>query len=212
MEITRLTLGELGTNCYVVESVTGNAAVIDPADDAEAILRELEKNDAELQLILLTHGHFDHTGAVAELKEKTGARVYIHEKDECMTDDTIKNVAYLSPGYEYKPFTADVLLTGGDIINLAEIEFSVMNTPGHTAGSVMYFAEDCIFAGDTIFEGSIGRTDFYSGDYAEQRKSLEKIAALTDDYKIYPGHGGSTTLKQEKLYNPFLSHSDSDIF
>lgn len=158
MEIKTLTLGELATNCYIVISAAGNAAVIDPADDAQRILDTLGKDNAELKMILLTHGHFDHTGAVADLKEQTGAKVYIHSKDECMLDDTIKNVAYLCPGYSYKPFTADVLVSDGDIIRLDEIEFSVMHTPGHTAGSVVYFADNCMFAGDTIFEGSAGRT------------------------------------------------------
>ena len=146
MEIKTLTLGELATNCYIVISAAGNAAVIDPADDAQRILDTLGKDNAELKMILLTHGHFDHTGAVADLKEQTGAKVYIHSKDECMLDDTIKNVAYLCPGYSYKPFTADVLVSDGDIIRLDEIEFSVMHTPGHTAGSVVYFADNCMQA------------------------------------------------------------------
>ena len=179
-----------------------------PLSNFKISLKELKKVDA----ILLTHGHFDHTGAVADLKEQTGAKVYIHSKDECMLDDTIKNVAYLCPGYSYKPFTADVLVSDGDIIRLDEIEFSVMHTPGHTAGSVVYFADDCMFAGDTIFEGSAGRTDFYSGDYIAQRNSLARIAALREDYLIYPGHGNSTTLKQEKKFNQFLGQSPVDFF
>ena len=212
MEIRTLTLGELDTNCYIVISAAGNAAVIDPADEAQKVLDVLKTENAELKMILLTHGHFDHTGAVAQLKEETGAKVYLHEKDECMTDDTIKNVAYLCPGFEYKPYTADKLLSEGDIIRLDEIEFSVINTPGHTAGSVMFFAENCIFAGDTIFEGSVGRTDFYSGDYTAQKKSLARIAALREDYIIYPGHGSSTTLNQEKKFNPYLSVDPISFF
>lgn len=212
MEVKTLTLGELGTNCYIVTSAAGNAALIDPADDAQRILDMLSAENAELKMILLTHGHFDHTGAVADLKEQTGAKVYIHAKDECMLDDTIKNVAYLCPDYSYKPFTADVLLSGGDIIRLDEVEFSVMSTPGHTAGSVVFFADNCIFAGDTIFEGSAGRTDFYSGDYIAQRNSLARLAALREDCLIYPGHGGTTTLKQEKQFNPFLGQSSVDFF
>ena len=212
MEVKTLTLGELGTNCYIVTRAAGNAAVIDPADDAQRILDTLSAENAELKIILLTHGQYDHTGAVADLKEQTGAKVYIHAKDECMLDDTIKNVAYLCPDYSYKPFTADVLLSGGDIIRLDEVEFSVMSTPGHTAGSVVFFADNCMFAGDTIFEGSAGRTDFYSGDYIAQRNSLARLAALREDYLIYPGHGETTTLKQEKQFNPFLGQSSVDFF
>ncbi len=205
MQIFPLTLGDLETNCYIIASDDGNAAVIDPAAECEAIMQVLEEENLYLTKILLTHGHFDHTGAVAELKEKTGAKVYLHEKDVCMVNDTIKNVAYLDPYFEYKPYEADVLLSGGDVIFLDELEFSVMHTPGHTAGSVMYFIDDCIFAGDTIFEGSAGRTDFYSGDINAQRKSLERIYALRENYMIYSGHGFDTTLENEKKYNPFLA-------
>ena len=117
-----------------------------------------------------------------------------------------------APTIHTEPFSADKLLSDGDIIRLDEIEFSVMNTPGHTAGSVVYFADNCMFAGDTIFEGSAGRTDFYSGDYIAQRNSLARLAALREDYIIYPGHGGSTTLKQEKKFNPYLGQSPVDFF
>ena len=205
MNIITMTLGELGTSCYLVSSKSKNAAMIDPAGNADYIMSTLEKNNLTLKMILLTHGHFDHTGAVSDLVSQTGAKVYIHKNDECMLDDTNRNVAYLAPGFVYKPFSADVLLSDGDKISLDEIEFRVMLTPGHTAGSVMYFAENCIFSGDTIFEGSVGRTDFYSGDFTAQRESLKKIADLEGDYIIYPGHGGSTTLKQEKKYNPYLT-------
>lgn len=214
MKVISMTLGELGTSCYIVASDSKNAAVVDPAADPERIMAKLNENGLTLKMILLTHGHFDHTGAAAELIQKTGAKVYIHEKDECMLNDTtgVKNVSYLMPGYEYKPFSADVLLYGGDSFDLDEINFTVMNTPGHTAGSVMYFADNCIFAGDTVFEGSVGRTDFYSGDFKAQKQSLKRIAALQDDYVIYPGHGGSTTLKQEKQFNPYLADSRYDDF
>ena len=129
-----------------------------------------------------------------------------------MLDNTVKNVAYLMPGFEYKPFTADVILSGGDSFEMDELIFDVMSTPGHTAGSVMYFTGNTIFSGDTIFEGSVGRTDFYSGDYMEQRKSLKRIALLREDYIIYPGHGGSTTLNQEKKFNPYLKNAMADLF
>lgn len=213
MKIISMTLGELGTSCYLVASNKANAAMIDPAGNADRIISALEKNKLTLKMILLTHGHFDHTGAVSDLVSITSAKVYIHKNDACMLDNTNKNVAYLVPGFVYKPFSADVLLSDGDTICLDEIEFKVMLTPGHTAGSVMYFAENCIFSGDTIFEGSVGRTDFYSGDFTAQRDSLKKIAALEDDYIIYPGHGGSTTLNQEKKFNPYLSDGRfSDFF
>lgn len=212
MKVIPLTLGAMETSCYIIASEMNSAAVVDPADNAKKIMAEISGNGLILKEILLTHGHFDHTGAVADLKEMTGAKVYIHEKDVCMLDNTVKNVAYLMPGFEYKPFTADVILSGGDSFEMDELIFDVMSTPGHTAGSVMYFTGNTIFSGDTIFEGSVGRTDFYSGDYMEQRKSLKRIALLREDYIIYPGHGGSTTLNQEKKFNPYLKNAMADLF
>jgi glyoxylase-like metal-dependent hydrolase (beta-lactamase superfamily II) len=206
MQIITMNLGELETSCYLLISDEGNAAMIDPAGDCDKIIEALSVNSVVLTKILLTHGHFDHTGAVAQLKDITGAKVYIHANDECMLNDTIKNVAYLVPGYDYKPFQADVLLTGGDMIFLDELEISVMHTPGHTKGSVMYFVNDCIFTGDTIFEGSVGRTDFYSGDITAQRETLKRISALRTNYTLYPGHGDSTTLENEKKHNIYLGN------
>lgn len=129
MEIKTLTLGELGTNCYIVISAAGNAAVIDPADDAQRILDTLGKENAELKMILLTHGHFDHTGAVADLKEQTGAKVYIHSKDECMLDDTIKNVAYLCPGHSYKPLLPMCLFPTGTSYALMRLNSALCIPP-----------------------------------------------------------------------------------
>ena len=208
MQIITMNLGELDTSCYLLASDEGNAAMIDPAGDVDRIIEALSENSLVLKKILLTHGHFDHTGAVAQLKEITGAKVYLHADDECMLSDTIKNAAYLVPGYNYTPFEADVLLSGGDMIFLDELEISVMHTPGHTKGSVMYFVNNSIFTGDTLFEGSVGRTDFYSGDIKAQRESLKRISALKENYTLYPGHGGATTLEDEKKYNPYLSSSN----
>ncbi|MCH5323820.1 MAG: MBL fold metallo-hydrolase [Eubacterium sp.] len=208
MKIITMNLGELDTSCYIVVSDSGNAAVIDPADNAEHILDVLGKNSLTLKLILLTHGHFDHTGAAAELKEQTGAKVYIHKADECMLDDRQKNVSYLLPGFDYKSFAADVTVDEGDTVTLDEITFTVIHTPGHTAGSIMFTADNAIFSGDTIFEGSVGRTDFYSGSPAQQRQSLQRIMNMDGDFDIYPGHGGKTTLSAEKRHNPYLLYLD----
>lgn len=213
MKIEMLELGALGTDCYIVSSESKNAVVIDPADEADVILSSIRENGLNLKYILLTHGHFDHTGAVAELIKETGAKVYIHSSDECMLNDEIKNVSYLLPGYKYHSFVADVLVEDGDEIKMDEITFRVMHTPGHTAGSVMYIAEDCIFSGDTIFACGVGRTDFYSGDLKAQRKSLSAIAALDGEYRIFPGHGPDTTLAYEIEENPYLPHKGyEDLF
>lgn len=204
MKIITMHLGELDTSCYIAASDSGNAAVIDPADNAEHILRTLKENDLTLKLILLTHGHFDHTGAVAELKAATGAKIYIHPADADMSEDRIKNVSYLLPGYVLQPYKPDVLIDEGDSIALDEVAFTVMHTPGHTDGSVMFCTDNVIFSGDTLFSGSVGRTDFYSGSVEKQKQSLRRILALSGEYEIYPGHGEPTTLSQEKRFNPYL--------
>ncbi len=210
MDIKTLVLSPLGTNCYLVKTGEDRGVVIDPADEADKILLKAQEMGIEIKKILLTHGHFDHTGAAAEIKEKTSAPIYIHEKDECMLSDGNKALAYFCPEIPFVQKKADVLLKDGDTITDGEVTFKVMHTPGHSAGSVCFIVEsitetNIMFAGDTIFKDSIGRSDGYSGDYIVQRATLEKLKNLTEDYIIYSGHGSSTTLKTEKKFNPFIS-------
>lgn len=210
MEIKTLVLSPLGTNCYLVKTGEDRGVVIDPADDAEKILLKAEEMGISIKKILLTHGHFDHTGAAKEIKEKTDAPIYIHKDDECMLSDGNKALAYFCPEIPFEEKKADVLLKDGDTVTDGEVTFKVMHTPGHSAGSVCFLIEsvtekNIMFAGDTIFKDSIGRSDGYSGDYIVQRATLEKLRNLTEDYIIYSGHGASTTLKTEKKFNPFIS-------
>ena len=206
MEITSLILSPLGTNCYIASAGKNSAVVIDPAADAEKILSELSRRELEAKKILLTHGHYDHTSAAAELREKTGAPIYIHEADRDMLSDRIKSFAYFMPEIAFKALEADVYFKDGDVIAQDDVSFEVMSTPGHSAGSVCFLCrkENVMFSGDTLFKDSIGRSDGYSGDYTVQQLSLDKLSALTDDYTVYPGHGPFTTLAAEKRFNPFL--------
>ena len=210
MEIKRLILSPLGTNCYLVKTGDGSGVVIDPADEGEVILAKAAEMDMKIEKILLTHGHFDHTGAVNFLKEKTGAQMYIHSDDVCMLTDGDKALAYFCPSMPFEQKTADVVIKDGDEIAQDGVIFKVMHTPGHSAGSVCFIAKntdgmDVMFSGDTIFRNSIGRSDGYSGDYIVQKKTLDRLKALEDDYLILSGHGESTTLKEEKLFNPFIN-------
>lgn len=210
MEIFTLTLPPLGTNCYLIKTGEKSGLVIDPAADAERILGTAAENGFSIEKILLTHGHFDHTGAVNALVEKTGARVYLHAADEPLLTDANKALAYFCPELPFEEKAADVLLSDGDGIEQDGLIFRVLHTPGHTAGSVCFLldapsGEKLMFAGDTIFKDSIGRSDGYSGDYIVQRETLERLKALPDDYRIFSGHGEETTLFTEKRYNPFLS-------
>ncbi len=210
MDIKTLVLSPLSTNCYLVKTGEGRGVVIDPADEGEKILEKAADMGIEIKKILLTHGHFDHTGAVNIIKANTKAEVYIHEKDECMLSDGDKALAYFCPEIPFEHKTADVLVKDNDTITDGDVTFKVMYTPGHSAGSVCYVIEsieetNIMFAGDTIFRDSIGRCDGYSGDFIVQKETLEKLKNLTEDYIIYSGHGPSTTLKTEKMFNPFIS-------
>ena len=207
MDITSLTLSPLDTNCYIVSVGNGEAVVIDPAADAERIFSEAQSRALDIKKILLTHGHYDHTSAADELRKMTGAPIYIHRADRDMLSDSIKSFAYFMPETEFRTLEADVYFDDGDTIEQNGVVFEVMSTPGHSAGSVCFLCrnEGVMFSGDTLFKDSIGRSDGYSGDYIVQQQSLDKLAALSDDYAVYPGHGPSTSLSAEKRFNPFLS-------
>lgn len=208
----QLPLGSLQTNCYVVKTGNENCVVIDPAGEAERILRFLSDKKLTLKKILLTHGHFDHCGACAELKKATGAAIYIHRCDEEMLNDSQKSLAYFVPNLPFNPVAADVLVKEGDVIKQDNVAFRVIETPGHSRGSVCYIAGGVIFAGDTIFSGSVGRTDCYSGDSAAQQESLQRLNKFEGDFTLCCGHGEMSTLKAEKMYNPYLGSFGSEEF
>lgn len=204
MEITKLPLGLLQTNCYIIRTSPERAAVIDPGDEAERLFRWFEHNGCVPARIFLTHGHFDHTGAVDSLREKYGCPVYITEADVPMMKDAELSMSALVPGSPYRGFTADKFYSDGDKIEQDGVVFNVAATPGHTAGSVCLIAENAIFSGDTLFAGSVGRTDCPTGSYGELMRSLEKLKRLEGDYELYCGHGEASTLSCEKLTNPFM--------
>ena len=205
MNIVKLTLGELASNCYILEAPDKTAIVIDPGAEAEVIIAELECRGLTLGKILLTHGHFDHMGAAAELKERYGAQVYISAADEELLDDKVKSVAYFLPDIPFRPVEADVRIKEGDVISQGSMKISVIETPGHTAGSVCFITDDCIFTGDTLFHGSVGRTDLFSGDASAEIKSVKRLAALDKNYKLCCGHGSDTDLETERKINPFIT-------
>lgn len=202
-KIYELPLGALQTNCYILEGEDKKAVVIDPASSSE-VLMFLNSKELTLGSIILTHGHFDHFAGVAELVRRTDCEVIGARLDEEMFRSAAKSWADFMPYIPFEPVSLDRSFADGDKFTACGITFRAMGTPGHTAGCCLLFCEDVIFAGDTLFNGSIGRTDGYSASGAEMQRSLRKISEIQGDYTVYSGHGSSTTLSFEKKYNPFL--------
>jgi len=197
MLIKSFTLGHVQTNCYIVtDENTLECAVIDPGAESNTILRYLEDNKLKCRAILLTHGHFDHTGAVEEVMEQTGATVYMNRKD------VRKNLAEL--GFRYNPPKGTVFVVEGDTIKVASLVFEVIETPGHSEGGLTFRCGEALFTGDTLFRDSCGRTDLPGCSADEIMKSLKKLYDLPGDYEVYPGHMESTSLERERRYNYFL--------
>ncbi|MBQ7346277.1 MAG: MBL fold metallo-hydrolase [Oscillospiraceae bacterium] len=193
MTIHPLPLGYLQTNCYILQGDTGRCLVIDPADSADVIFDFIQAKGLTLDAILLTHGHFDHVGAVKDLAAETDCPVYIHEAD-------LQLPPAITAGKLYHTHT----YAEGDEIALAGLTFKVLHTPGHTPGSVCLCIEADMFCGDTLFQGSCGRTDLPGGSPQTMRQTLHRLSQLEGSYTLWPGHGQSTTLAQEKRYNPYL--------
>ena len=194
MLIKTLPVGQLETNCYVVTDETSmDCAVIDPGDESNAILNYLEEHKMTCRAILITHGHWDHTGAAHAIVEETGADLYIHQLDT--TSDPMEA--------RYKYLTSDNtrFYDEGDEIHIGSLVFRVMFTPGHSPGGVTLVCEDAVFCGDTLFRGSCGRTDLPGGDINEELRSILRICKLPGEYDIYPGHMDSTTLERERNFN-----------
>ena len=210
MILMGMEVGSLGTNCYIVGcEETHEVAVIDPGGDAGRILQELKRNNLKLSHIINTHGHVDHIGGNRTLKEESQAELIIHEADATMLTSSGRNLSLLS-GRAITGPAADRTVKEGDTIKVGNtVVLDVLHTPGHTPGgmSLKLDVEDktIIFVGDTLFNGSIGRTDFPGGSYSQLIEAIQqKIMVLPDDTEVYPGHGPGTTVGFERNSNPFL--------
>lgn len=198
MKVITTVVGSLGTNCYLlIDEETKRAALIDPGDEAESLLALIAREGVQLELILLTHGHRDHTLAVPALKAALPqARVYIGEGDAHSTGIYHYPMAELVPDLHY--------YGEGDTLSLGSLQIRVLATPGHTLGGVTLLVGDAMFAGDTLFPGSMGRTDLPGGNDAQMLASLRRLGQIEGDYTVYPGHMEKTTLAREKAANPYL--------
>lgn len=206
MLIKTLVLGQIETNCYIVtDEKTLKSAVIDPGDESNVIADYIESNHLQVEAIFLTHGHFDHRLAASAVCEETGAPIWINKKDAVTQED-------IAAGGRYDQFklSADETIhyyAEGDTITVGGLTFTVMETPGHSPGSVTLRCENALFSGDTLFRGSAGRTDLGEGDLQKLLQSLNRLAALDGDYEVYPGHMDASTLDRERRFNEYVRYA-----
>jgi hydroxyacylglutathione hydrolase len=203
--VDRFELGPIGTNCYVVRSglAAAEAVVVDPGGEPDRLLRELAERGTRCAAILITHGHWDHLGGVADLAKETAAPVHMAEEERVLLEDVN---SFTPPGVHLPPYTPDVLLQGDETLDLAGVTFSTLRLPGHSPAHLGYHADGCLFSGDLIFAGSVGRTDLPGADWDTL---VESIRTLGDRFPpetvVYSGHGPETTLGAELASNPFLA-------
>jgi len=204
--IQSLVVGPIMANCFIIGcEKTRKAAVIDPGDESSRILMKLAEHKLTVEYIINTHGHFDHVGANRKLKEATGAKLIIHALDQSMLKVLSETSAAFGLSVENSP-PPDQTVQDGDSIQFGEITLTVLHTPGHTPGGISLHTDDVVFVGDTLFAGSIGRTDFPGGDFNTLISSIKnKLYSLGDQVIVYTGHGPETTIGREKRSNPFAS-------
>ncbi len=205
MIVDKLVVGPFASNCYIVGSESNKEGmIIDPGDEAGRILKKVKDLKLDIKFIVLTHGHIDHTGALKEVKEATGAEVAIHGDDVEHLQDRLVAVAF---GLSYStPPPPDRLLKGGESLDIGDLHFEVLHTPGHTPGGICLLGEGVVFSGDTLFNYGIGRADLPGGNYSQLINSLQtRLMTLPDNTVVYPGHGAATTIGAERKGNPFLS-------
>ena len=199
MLIKCLPVGNLEANCYVVtDESTLSCAVIDPGDESNTILDYIESNHLKVEAILLTHGHFDHTSAAETVSEETGAEIWINAADACEERREF---------YKYHAPAGTRYYSDGDIVTVGALRFRVMETPGHSEGSVTLQCQDALFTGDTLFADSCGRTDLPGGDMKKLLKSLLRLADIPGNLEVWPGHMGPTTLDREREGNYYIRYA-----
>ena len=205
MIIERLEVGPFASNCYIVGAESNkDGMIIDPGAEASRILKTVKDLELEVKFIVLTHAHVDHIGALKEVKEATGADVAIHEAESI--SGGLSSLLRLMPGLSFPPPPPpDRLLKGGDSIDIGDLYFLVIHTPGHSPGGICLLGEGVVFSGDTLFNFGIGRTDFPGCSYSQIMNSIHtKLMVLPDNTIVYPGHGPETTISTERQWNPFL--------
>jgi glyoxylase-like metal-dependent hydrolase (beta-lactamase superfamily II) len=207
MEFTILPVTPYQQNCSLVWDDAGRAALIDPGGEAERLLAEVVRRDLTLESVLLTHGHLDHVGAAAEIRDARGVPIVGPQREEQFWLDLLPHQAELFGFPPIEAFSPDQWLEDGDTVDVGAIRFDVLHCPGHTPGHVVFYARDArlAFVGDVLFKGSIGRTDFPRGDHAALLAAIrDKLFPLGDDVRFVPGHGAMSTFGHERRENPFV--------
>jgi hydroxyacylglutathione hydrolase len=204
LKIIKIPAGIYGANSYIVYSENTNISiVIDPGGDAETILKNIKDNNLDVKYIVLTHGHGDHIGAVEDLRDTLNTKLLIHEDDVDMIKNPEMNLSNIMGGAV--SLEADEVLKDGDKVQIGELEAEVIHTPGHTRGGICLKIGKYLFTGDTLFKGSIGRSDLIGGDYDTLINSINNnILVLEDNIVVLPGHGENSTIGEEKILNPYL--------
>lgn len=204
MLIKTIPVGQLMTNCYVVtDENTLDCAIIDPGDESGTILDYVEENKLHVKAIFLTHGHFDHQMGLPEVREETGAPVYVNRKDAFLPGE--KPSSFKFGADDKVNFYKE-----GDTVKVGGLEFHVLETPGHSPGSVVLLCENAMFSGDTLFRDSCGRTDLEGGDMNVILTSLRRLASLEGEYEVYPGHMDTTTLSRERRFNYYMNYAANE--
>jgi glyoxylase-like metal-dependent hydrolase (beta-lactamase superfamily II) len=203
MIIKKLVVGPLENNCYIIaDENTKEGLVVDPGDEPDRILDLIHENKFQLKYIVCTHAHFDHVAAVPEIKEETKAKIVLHIDDLAIYRSTKDQAA--AWGYEVDPLPEpEMFVSEGDVLEAGDLRFEILHTPGHSPGGICLYGEGILITGDTLFAGSVGRTDLYGGDIKELKISFKRLMSLSDDVKVFPGHGPESTIGKEKTDNFF---------
>ena len=206
MLIKNLVVGHLSTNCYIVtDEATMKSVIIDPGAESNSILEYVESNGMTVEAILITHGHFDHTTGAPNLQEELNVPIYIHKRD------TYSSGPHDHVRFAIKDGANVIFYAEGDTVTVGGLTFTVIETPGHSQGSVTLKIEDVLFTGDTLFRDSVGRTDLDGGDMRVLLDSLLKLYDLEGEYEVFPGHMESTTLDRERRFNYYMNYANREL-